>query len=510
MHELAQTVLGYIRRHELLRPGCRVGVAVSGGSDSVALLRLLLELRRELGILLSVVHLNHKLRGAQSDSDAEFVAALAREHKLQFYSTAAEVAKHATESHVSVETAARSLRYAYFHDLLRQDTQPPLDVIATGHTLDDQAETVLMRLIRGTGMRGLRAIQPRIEVDIETGGAKEIIRPLLEIRRHQLEQYLGTLGQPWREDSTNADPKFTRNRVRHLLLPLLESEFNPAIVRRLAEVAEIARGEEDYWENEAAGWMGTGVHWVSAQPKPVELVQIGPAQSQPSQIQTQNDEPMNAILDRSWLLSEPLALQRRIIKSIADETSLGLEFRHIEEILRFATEEQASGKKLMLPAGWAVTVDDHAVEFLAPEAPSSDAHDYEYRFAVPGRITIPELGTVIDARAVAPGEASAEIDSGQLLKPSLLSRELIVRNWRAGDRFWPAHTKAAKKVKELLQDRHLHGAERKLWPVAVSGTEIVWMRGFPVPKHLQANSAEAGVLIREIPLGSDDGEYTVL
>ena len=294
VHSLAERVSVHIRREELLRAGDRVGIAVSGGVDSVALLRLLLELRHELGIVLSVVHFNHTLRGAESDADQESVAKLAREHGLEFYTDRGDVAQLAAEEHSGVEAAARELRYGFFRRLLgsgedsEAEIEPPipqglkpelpgkpngtaeavpfpnhpLTKIATAHTLDDQAETVLMRLIRGTGLRGLGGIYPRIVVEHEHGDSHgEIVRPLLAIRRRELEQYLADLQQPWREDSTNADAKFTRNRVRSLVLPLLEREFNPAVVESFAELAEIARDEEDYWENEISGWLGTVVQW---------------------------------------------------------------------------------------------------------------------------------------------------------------------------------------------------------------------------------------------------------
>jgi tRNA(Ile)-lysidine synthase len=266
VHSLAQRVLEHIRRQELLRAGDRVGVAVSAGIDSVALLRLMIELRAELGVVVSVVHFNHKLRGAESDADQEFVANLAREHGLEFRVASGDVAGLAADEHSGVEAAARELRYGFFRDLLGagghetelaaapantsgakaqnrehldrsgESAAPPqnespqsgpplavrLDKITTGHTLDDQAETVLMRLIRGTGLRGLGAIHPRVIVEDEDGeNHGEIVRPLLSIRRRELEQYLADFKQPWREDSTNSDAKFTRNRVRSLLLPLL-------------------------------------------------------------------------------------------------------------------------------------------------------------------------------------------------------------------------------------------------------------------------------------------------
>jgi tRNA(Ile)-lysidine synthase len=237
VHPLAERLVDHIRKHDLLKPGDRVGVAVSGGPDSVAVLRLLLELRKELGIVLSAVHVNHKLRGTESDEDHEFVTRLASEYKLPLHATAADVPKHAAEAHMSLEAAARKLRYGYFEQLFQHRL---LDKVATGHTLDDQAETVLMRIMRGTGMKGLRAIQPRILVEGDDFSG-EVVRPLLNFRRRELQQYLNALGQAWREDSTNLNSKYTRNRVRHKLLPLLEEEFNPAVTETLAELAEIAR-----------------------------------------------------------------------------------------------------------------------------------------------------------------------------------------------------------------------------------------------------------------------------
>jgi tRNA(Ile)-lysidine synthase len=585
VHELAERVLAHARREELLRAGDRVGVAVSGGIDSVALLRLLLELRGEIGIVLSVVHFNHGLRGAESDADQEFVAGLAREHGLQFYVAGGDVARLASEEHSGLEAAARELRYGFFRSLLgsgegfdeavtlSQSTSastsgaeaqtlessyrsagsaappkntpqglkpapwvalngtaqavpfpiPPLNKVVTGHTLDDQAETVLMRVIRGTGLRGVGGIYPRILVEREDEeGHGEIVRPLLGIRRRELEQYLLDLKQPWREDSTNADSKFTRNRMRSLVLPLLEREFNPAVVESFSELAEIARDEEDYWENEISGWLGTVVQW--SQPEwtrglpgfegAQELIQIQPSNSQLAsaelmeRLEQGGPAIMNASVSRPWLVTEPRAVQRRVVKAIGDEAGIPLEFKHVEEILRFAAEEGPSGKELSLPLGWKVRREPEAVVFVTPDLRRQERiPDYEYPLSVPGRVLVPELGVVIEALLVAdqvtpqtaPDERVAEYNPQELLRADLLSRRLTVRNWRPGDRFWPAHTKSPKKIKELLQERHVAQPERRLWPVVESGDEIVWMRGFPVPARLRAEAGQEAVLIREMP-----------
>jgi len=555
VHSLAQRLLSHIRRQELLRAGDRVGVAVSGGIDSVALFRLLLELRGELGIVLAVVHFNHKLRGAESDADQEFVGSLAREHDLEFYCDTDDVAGHAVAERISVETAARELRYGFFHFLLGADGEPQglrpdsssshsdrsaegaappngacLDKILTGHTLDDQAETVLMRMIRGAGVRGLGGIYPRIAVEDDDGDVcGEIIRPLLGIRRRELEQYLKDIGQGWREDSSNADDAFTRNRVRQLVVPLLEKEFNPAVVENLAELAAIARGEEDYWENEVAGWMGTAVHWSEPEWGRSLSAKSGLVQISSPTVESQNPRfsqkrgeawhpeddlssridsapwlVMNASVDRLWFLGEPEAVQRRLVKAIGEQAGIPLEFKHVEEILRFASDE-SSGKEISLPRGWKVIHVDDELVFLTPDLrENSQAQDYEYELSIPGEIAIAEIGSTIAARLI-PANEVAEHNPDQLFEAAVLAGPLRVRNWRAGDRFWPAHTKSPRKVKELLQERHVPQPERKLWPVIVSGNsdEIVWMRGFPVPAQFRAKFQEKPsqmtLLITETP-----------
>ena len=562
-------LLSHIRRHDLLHAGNRLGVAVSGGIDSVALLRLLLELRSDLGIVLSVVHFNHKLRGAESDADQLFVSRLAREHDLEFLCDSDDVAGHASQKRISLEAAARELRYGFFRHLLtlkdtsgakasdqdqnwnrsgespaptfgatqglkpRGETEPlrgpegplfhggsdganetrhlyKLDKVVTGHTLDDQAETVLMRSIRGTGLSGLSGIHPRIAVENEEGEVcGEIIRPLLEIRRRELEQYLNEIGQTWREDSSNASHGFTRNRLRHRVIPLLETEFNPSVTQNLAELAEIARGEDEYWDNEVAGWMGTAVHWVEPDwlvkaTQNSDLVQISLSANQASSADSGvharvENAPwlvMNASVSRAWLLTEPIAVQRRVVKAVGEHAGIPLEFKHVEEVLRFA-ENGSGGAELSLPRGWKVLQRSEELLFVTPDL-SGEAlpQDYEYEVCWPGEVVIHESGTILQTHRIS-AEAWSAYNPDELLSAESLSGRLKVRNWKAGDRFWPAHTKSPTKIKELLQEHHVAVPERALWPVVLTGDEIVWVRGFPVHTKYRAQQGTAAVRITE-------------
>src|SRR6266576_2509728 len=257
---LAQRVTRYIRRYKLLNPGDRVGVAVSGGADSVALLRLIMELRTELGVVLSVVHFNHKLRGLEADADEQFVAERATQNKPEFHRESGDVTAYSAAKRLSLETAGRKMRYGFFNQLLAEGRG---NRVATAHTLDDQAETVLLRVVRGAGTRGIAGIYPQLSVSSSqfsvdrpssVAGRQQvcgsIVRPLLGVRRKELEAYLIAEGQRWREDSSNRDLRHARNRVRHGILPRLERNLNPAVREILAETAEIARAEEEYWSAE--------------------------------------------------------------------------------------------------------------------------------------------------------------------------------------------------------------------------------------------------------------------
>lgn len=225
----------------LLRPGDRVACAVSGGADSTGLLLLAHAAKTSFGIGLSAIHVNHRLRGAESDADQAFVTNLCDRLEVPLHVEAVNTAEYASEHSETIEEAARSLRTDAFARLLASGQA---NVVLTAHTLDDQAETVLMKLLRGAWTEGLGGISPIVELP---GG--RILRPLLGLRRVELRTYLNEQGQKWREDSSNTDERFTRNRIRHAVLPVLRAE-NPSIDRTLANLAEVAREEEARWTAE--------------------------------------------------------------------------------------------------------------------------------------------------------------------------------------------------------------------------------------------------------------------
>jgi tRNA(Ile)-lysidine synthase len=477
-----ERLLKTIRKQQSIRAGDRLAVAVSGGADSVALLCLLLELRDELGIVLSVAHVNHKLRGEEADEDERFVAKLAGHHGLELHACEARVDGGTTSG---IEAAARELRYVFFRQLAREGR---VTKIATAHTLDDQAETVLLRIFRGTGIRGLSGIHPRIVFEEQGHAFGELVRPLLGFRRAALQEFLRERGQGWREDSSNRDIAFLRNRVRHRLLPIIGEEYGDAAIEHMGELAEIARAEEEHWERVHPEIRGQG----------------GGAESAGDRDETRQATSLPG-LAVTPLLALPLAAQRRLVRAWLEMNArnLTISFRLIEEALELArgsSNRGAAGKKLELPGG--LNLRRRRRELLLELEPSSghgESADYEYALSVPGAVEVPELRAYIEARVVDAGGVPEDV-RGQLLDLARMPKEVLIRNWRAGDRFWPAHTAGAKKVKELLSDRHATGAEKKLWPVAVAkGCGLIWMRGFAVPAALQAPAgASKAIWIREI------------
>ena len=238
-----------------LSAGERVCVAVSGGADSVALLLSLTEanrLKEPLGVVLSVVHVHHCLRGAEADRDEAFVRELCERLEVPLVMERVDVAARQNAEHEGLEEAARELRYGVFCKLMEAGKA---DVVATAHTLDDQAETVVMKLLRGAWTEGIGGIAPALEKSEKTeqksSAPGRIVRPMLSVRRAEVEAFLRERGQTWREDATNRDVSLTRNRVRHELMPILRS-FNPGIDVVLARLAEIARDEEAFWQAEVA------------------------------------------------------------------------------------------------------------------------------------------------------------------------------------------------------------------------------------------------------------------
>jgi tRNA(Ile)-lysidine synthase len=476
-----------IQRSGLFRAGQRVGVAVSGGADSVALLRLLLELREELGVVLSVAHFNHKLRGKDSEKDETFVAALAEKHGLTLHLGRGDVKKKAKREKVNLEDAARRARYAFFRRLTEGGL---VDVVATAHTADDQAETVLAHILRGTGLAGLAGIHP---VTMEG-----IIRPLLEVRRGKLRKYLRAKKQNWREDETNRDTSRQRARMRKKLLPLLEKEFNPKAIEHLCALAHLARQDEAFLSALAQAKCDVltkedaGAKWIAVRKllQPVSYTELDN--------NTEDTEKAREISK---------AISTRMVRVLAEEykqTESELAANHVEAVLQLAKGGE-NGKVLQLPGGVDVRRDDDAVVFL-PRATSEKKGkaqlEYAYRVELGSaetQIAVKEIGCVMRLRSIDWPSAQRETmkKGTAALDRAKLQGALVLRSLRPGDRMRPEGHRGTHKLKRLLNEKRVSRWDREGWPVLASGESIVWARGFVSAEYAATSETRKAILVSE-------------
>jgi tRNA(Ile)-lysidine synthase len=482
---LIRRVESAIEERGWLRAGERVGVAVSGGADSVALLLLLLELRAKIGVVLSVVHFNHKLRGKASEADARFVEKLALKHGLAFHVGQADVKARARRDKNNLEDTARRARYEFFTRLVVAER---LDKIVVAHTMDDQAETVLAHILRGTGLAGLGGIHPVVE---------HVVRPLLAVRRAELRAYLRGKRQTWGEDVTNRDVTKMRARIRKKLLPILEKQFQPAVVQHLATLAELAREDEAFLGGLVRDCVarcvvrGSGTARIATS----ELLHF----SGKKDFATENTERAEKSLGIGG------RMVRRIVKEVKPRAGqLGAE--HVRAVLELA-ERGENGKRLRLPGGVGVLRERDALIFRAVEdkAPNSGRKGCEFERAInldgkENDIHVPELSCVFRLKVIDWSAKRGETtNSESVLDRDALRSPVVLRNWRPGDRFQPLGHRNTRKLKRLLNRKHIDLTEREAWPVLTSGEILVWVRGFPVAAEFAASErTRTAIVIEEI------------
>ncbi|HWI53146.1 MAG TPA: tRNA lysidine(34) synthetase TilS [Symbiobacteriaceae bacterium] len=441
---MLEQVRGALGRYGMVRAGDRVIVAVSGGPDSTALLHVLHRLAPELGLLLHVFHMDHGLRGEQSAADATYVQRLAEKLGLPCAVTTLPPGelKHRAGS---LQANARQARYAAIADLAARIGATR---VAYGHTKDDQAETVVMRFLRGAGARGLAGIPP-----VRHEGAVTHIRPLLEVSRHKIEAYCTEHELFPRLDESNLTPAYLRNRIRLELLPHLAATYNPAIRENLGQMAAVMRDEDDFLDTLAA----EAYERCHAPGEGVTLV-------------------------GSLLLREPVALARRVVRLAARKAAgpaydLGL--GPVTQVLEAAARSEGT-VRVPLPGGTEVSVEYGLCRFLEADGPALP--DTEWPVAACGITLIPELGLELTANAegVPGGPLEAAFDAARLPGP------LSLRRRRPGDRLWPTGMAGSKKVQDLLVDAKVPQRLRDQVPILVSGDEVLWVMGHRLDRRFLA------------------------
>jgi tRNA(Ile)-lysidine synthase len=428
-----------IGRYIMLEPGSRVVVAVSGGPDSVCLLSALHTLSAEFKISLHIAHLDHMFRGRESAEEANFVEKLAAKLGIPSTIEHIDVPSYCREQGLSPQTGARQVRYSFLERVAHATGAAR---IATGHTATDQAETFLMRLLRGAGAAGLSAIPPV---------RGNIIRPLIETTREEVLGYLRSAGLSYVTDPSNAKTFYTRNRIRLELMPVLK-RFNPRVEERLASEAGLLRDE-----NEAIdAYLGT----------------IGES------IITQDKDALK--LKRDEFIALPLAFQRRIFRTtlaLAGREPSELSLIQIDEALAFMAASQ-TGRSMDLPGG--LVVGREYDRFIISTAPV--AQNFSYALVLPGTTLIPELGLAVETRL---GEDGEEYPAGEnniwqaVFDYDKISPFFTVRNRRPGDRFHPSGMEGrSKKLQDYLVDKKVPQRQRNRVPLLFAGAELIWVVGY--------------------------------
>ena len=451
----------FITRYSMFEPGARIGVAVSGGADSVCLLHILRDLAPRWDLRLTVLHLNHNLRGAESDADEQFVRDMAARLNLpvivQSWIRESEGLIPSPQPPApspllpspgfpNLEEAAREARLAFFAHSIASGA---VTRVALGHTRSDQAETVLFRFLRGAGTAGLSGIRPVTP----TG----IVRPLLNVDHAEVEAFLRERGIAWREDSSNASPQFARNRIRHDLLPLLAREWNPAISGALANTADWALAEEAYWEAEIARLAQSCMR------------QVGDT----------------VILRAEPLRCLPAAAARRVVRhamAAVKGNLRGIDFGHIAAVMQLAAMGEGHGR-LQAP-GLDIFRSFDWLRLAPPGTDTLENRNYRFAATVPGHFEIPGHDGALDLELVERPETSKVSNcvynnrSDVLLDWERVSGVLELRNWRPGDRYQPLGRSAEEKIKTFFQEARIPLWERRHWPVLTDGSSIVWSRRF--------------------------------
>lgn len=461
---LTQRIISFIQKHNLFVSGDKLVVAVSGGADSVCLLHILVECRTRLGVELHVAHLNHQLRGAESDADAEYVLGLARRLGVPATVERRDVADYCTARGLSLEEAAREVRYSFLAEIARE---MGTSKVVVGHTRDDRVETVLLHLLRGTGIAGLSGLQPRsvLRCGEQHGGRLEIVRPLLEVTKQETWDYCRKHGLEPCSDSSNVEPIFLRNRIRLELLPLLRS-YNRSIDTALLRLADIASDEISFIEEQLS------LLWD----------------------RLASEEKGILYLDKGELATLPRALQRQAfrfaVKRLRGDLK-DIEADHIEAMIDFLSK--SAGRRLSLPQGLSLSVEYGRLALMSSQAlvcpfpPIVGTFDIN----IPGETDLAgwRVKAEILGKPVEDGDgfaASLDLDK--------TGRKLMVRCRRPGDRFQPLGMSQTKKLQDFMVDSRIPRSWRDRVPLVCSPDQILWVVGWRIDDRVKVTETTREVL----------------
>lgn len=432
--------LATVKKHEMIAAGDRIVIGVSGGPDSLCLLYALDELKQELKIELFVVHINHCIREKSADADQEFVENFAQGLGIPVYSEKILVKQFAKDNKLSVEEAGRIARYNCFEDYTKKLSA---NKIAIGHNMNDNAETFLLNLVRGTGIEGLKGIDPV---------RGKIIRPLIEISRDEVELFCEKNGINPRIDETNADSAFTRNRIRNGLIPYIKENFNPNIIEAINRTVEIIYDENLFTSAVSEVYYNECLESSDENSITINLKKF--------------NELHDAVKKR---------IVRRVIEKLKGNTK-AVEKIHVEQVMDLARRAK-TGTLYRLRGEIEAVIEYGNLIFIKEK--SKDVKGFCYDISIPGEVEIPEINACLRIRVLDISQIRQGIKDSNicLIDKEKAGNYLQVRNRRNGDRINPEGMKGTKKLKDFFIDEKIPREQRELIPVVAEGQEIIWIVG---------------------------------
>jgi len=425
-----------IEKYHMFSPGDKVLVAVSGGPDSVCLLHILNRCRKEMALSLHVVHINHGIRKRESKREEKFVSHLAGRMDLPITVKSLDVPSYARRKKLTVEEAARDMRYSALERLAGKLNAKK---IALGHTASDQVETVLMHLLRGSGPQGLSGIPP-----VRKLGSSLIVRPLIEVNREEILSYLKKNNLTFCLDSSNRKTEYFRNKVRLKLLPLLRKNYNENIEGALLRLSEILKEENAYWERVVERVLGKVVSWESGK----------------------------ILIDFRRFLRYNVIVQRRVLYRLLGGI---VTLRQIEAI-RSLAQKSSQGKRIYLGKRFSVRKEGNFLIFSS--SPERRFKKFNYPLRVPGKNEIEGLDLTLNTRIVDFRPVSDKgANTAYFDVDKINFKKLLLRNRREGDRFRPFGLRGTKKLSDFFIDRKIPRRLRDRVPLLVEGDDILWVVG---------------------------------
>jgi tRNA(Ile)-lysidine synthase len=452
-------------------PGDTIVVGVSGGPDSVCLLHLLKTVSKRFPLRLHIAHLDHGLRGEESIADARFVERLADEWKIPVSIESISVTALARQKRISLQVAAREARYAYFQQIAEKLQSR---WIALGHTADDQAETFLLRLLRGAGARGLSSIPPFREIRTAQRPQTYIIRPLLDVRRKEILSYLKTRSIPYREDSSNLKGLYLRNRLRQEVVPLLTS-YNPSLIETLCRTAELLREEQDFLLAQAAQALSR-----------LKVDQSG----------------SGLALNRAEFLGLHRVLQRLVLREAMAKVKgdlVGVSYRHLEDVLSLISSGK-TGKYLKMPGGICIRLvyDRIWISSLQGDAPRNAKERIEVSLSIPGEFDLPLLRVRVKV-SLKDGYSQSDPRHCAAFDFSKIHPPFMIRSRMPGDYFFPTGMGGKrKKLQDFFVDHKIPQHERNRIPLLTASEGILWVMGWRLDGRFLASPDRGTVMVVEI------------